>query len=220
MRLDPEEILRRQLILLAAATLGMAEATFGQTPESTPGIVPPGATYLSAAGEHDHPLIRWRIGARARFRALGVYYEPDPSVGPGRVAAVERAFATWNRVAELPVRFRRTLDPAVAEVRIRWVDEFDRQQAGLTEWVTDGEGWILGGTITLARRHRDGLPMSNEYTGLVALHEIGHLVGLPHSEDPGDVMHPGNRNTRLSVRDRRSVAALYARPASDPAAGP
>jgi len=215
-----EADLRRQLIVLVAVSLGLAPGLRGQTAPPGPGVVSLGRTYLFNVRSSGHPLVRWRRDTVGGARTLSMYYEPDPEVTTDQMAAVERAFETWNRVAELPLRFRHVTDPEGAEVRIRWVKEFDRQQAGLTEWETDGTGWILRGTITLARRHRDGLPMGPEYIGLVAVHEIGHLIGLPHSEDPGDVMHPGNRNLRLSSRDHRSVYVLYSPPTPDGGAGP
>jgi predicted Zn-dependent protease len=57
--------------------------------------------------------------------------------------------------------------------------------------------------------------MSNEFIRLVALHEVGHVVGLPHSENPADTMHPGNRNLELSQRDIRSVRTLYDLPVDE-----
>jgi len=115
----------------------------------------------------------------------------------------------WNDVHGIPLVFRRTESERAADVEFRWVRRFETSQAGTTDWETDGEGWLSSVVVTLALLHEDGTPMSSEFLRLVALHELGHAIGLPHSGDPADVMHPGNRNLRLSDRDVRSARRLY-----------
>ena len=45
----------------------------------------------------------------------------------------------------------------------------------------------------------------------VALHEVGHVLGLGHSEDPKDVMSPYYvaSQTKLTENDVSRAAALY-----------
>ena len=44
----------------------------------------------------------------------------------------------------------------------------------------------------------------------VLLHEIGHLLGLPHSPHPDDVMSRSHStNNTLSDRDKRTIGKLY-----------
>lgn len=47
---------------------------------------------------------------------------------------------------------------------------------------------------------------------LTAAHEMGHALGLPHSDDRRDVMYPENTALNLSARDYKAMQALYRLP--------
>jgi hypothetical protein len=44
----------------------------------------------------------------------------------------------------------------------------------------------------------------------VVLHELGHLVGLDHVKDPGQVMHATSETVGLADGDREGLAAVGA----------
>jgi predicted Zn-dependent protease len=65
----------------------------------------------------------------------------------------------------------------------------------------------------LSTRDPAGGPVPPERIRLTAAHEMGHVLGLPHSDDPDDVMYPYNTATRLTFRDFRTLEVLYRLPA-------
>ena len=59
---------------------------------------------------------------------------------------------------------------------------------------------------------RRKLELAPEQVLLTAAHEMGHALGLPHSDSERDVMYPTNTARNLSNRDFRTVDALYRLP--------
>jgi len=177
-------------------------------------VVPPGDTYVEGSDATEAGAIdRWGR-TEAGTRVLQVHFADPPGDRPDFWREARSALRVWEVVSGAPLRFEITSDPTGAEVEFLWIDRFPTAQAGSTHRRLDEAGFIEHVTVTLAAAHSDGVPMSPEFVRLVALHEVGHVVGLPHSENPGDAMHPGNRNLELSPRDIRSVEVLY-RPQGD-----
>ncbi len=205
------------MIVLAMAWLAVVaspSAADAQADYSGPGVVPPAEVYLRGSDGHlEMASPRWHTGA-GEERALRVYFTDPPPGRPGFWNEVVRAIEAWNAVDGVPIVFHFTAHTSAADVEFHWIRRFEARQAGTTDWETDGDGWLSSVVVTLTTEHEDGTPMSDEFLGLVALHELGHVIGLPHSDDPGDVMHPGNRNFSLSDRDIRSARQLYGRFAS------
>ena len=172
-------------------------------------VVPPGDAYVedSQTGKAGSAA-RWRPAPDGP-RVLAVYFEAPPAERPEFWEETRRALRIWQRDSPAPLRFETVDDPEQSDVEFRWIQKFSTPQAGSTHRRLDAAGFIDHVTVVLANSHSDGVRMSDEFIRLVALHEVGHVVGLPHSENPADAMHPGNRNLNLSRRDLRSVGVLY-----------
>jgi len=129
----------------------------------------------------------------------------------GFPAAVREAFSEWAATG-IPLRFAFVSKPSDADVRVRWTDHLERK-TGSTTWKTDRYGWMTGSEITLATHVGSGEPLDARGMRAIALHEVGHALGLSHSDDGHDIMAPLVRVTDLSVQDRSTMKLLYSLPA-------
>ena len=87
-----------------------------------------------------------------------------------------------------------------ATVIVAWADErtvplLAGGVAGLggsSSRVIDGQAWLRNGGVTLNRNARVKPGFGQGSTvGELLLHEIGHVLGLAHVDDPTQVMQPG-----------------------------
>lgn len=120
------------------------------------------------------------------------------------------AFYTWA-AAGIPIRFLFIDDSAAAEVRVRWVDRF-AQAAGKTYWARDQNWWIVGADIELAVHHPSGRAYDGTNIRTIALHEVGHLVGLDHTANGDNIMSASVHVASLSAADLRTAALVYKLP--------
>jgi hypothetical protein len=161
--------------------------------------------------EHDSALARWpdRVA-----KPLRVWIQPDPALegwNPEFEGQVRSAFGEWVAIG-IPMRFRFVADSADAEVMVTWVDRFNEPISGKTRWARDSRWWIVDGNITIALRHSSGPMLSAAAIHAIALHEVGHLLGLDHSQDPENIMTPRVRVKTLSEADRATMRLLYSLP--------
>ena len=180
---------RTQRALGAALALGSALA-----------LVPPGTTAPAPApaGHLPQPALVW--------------IQPGSSVRDWKaddVREAQRAFAAWSGVTQ-GMRFSVTDDSAAARVRVYWVDRFDEPVSGESRLVRDDFGRMTEATVELAVHHRDGRQLDADAMRALAMHEVGHLLGLGHSRDPASIMAPTVRVRALSRADSADLRRLYA----------
>ncbi len=125
---------------------------------------------------------------------------------------VRDAFDEWAATG-IPVRFTYVRDSAGADVRVRFVPEFAQGISGRTIWSRDSSWWLVSGDIDLSLSHPAGGVVSRVQLRAIALHEIGHLLGLDHVEDASHIMAPRVRVRALSDADRATIRLLYSVPA-------
>jgi hypothetical protein len=206
----------RHVVVEEAAPAAMGEMTTSGTPapERDPAAI---AETLDARtdGSYLLELLELRDGWSYRWRdrslePMRVWIEPSPLPGFQTEFAleVERAFEAWARIG-LPFLFTYVRDSSRAEVHVTWVDRFEGRMTGRTLWRHDEHGWITAGSIQLALHLPDGRPVTREGVRAVALHEVGHLIGLDHPADESSVMSAQVFVTQMSEADRRTARLIY-----------
>jgi predicted Zn-dependent protease len=128
------------------------------------------------------------------------------------VFEVHNAFVAWDTL-DLPLRFQVVGDSSTAHVHVTFIDRFSEPISGRTKWARDENYWITDASIMLAVHHRTGEVLEDDAMHAMALHEIGHLLGLDHTLDGSSVMAPKVRVRSLSVADRETARLLYKLPA-------
>ena len=175
---------------------------------------------LGAPGTYIGDLLRVRDSAVVRWpdrvaRPLTVWIASAgdlPDWHDAYLARVADAFGVWTRTG-VPVHFRFVRDSSAAEVHVGWIDRFHEPISGRTVWTRDDHWWMTDASITLALHHSDGNPLDEDQVRAIALHEVGHLLGLDHTSDPTSVMAPRVRVRELSAADQATARLIYALPA-------
>lgn len=169
-------------------------------------------TYIDRClADRDSTIERW---PDRTAQPLRVWIDSSRMLAGARAAfpaAVREAFGDWAATG-IPLRFAFVSSPRNADVRVHWTEHLDRK-TGSTTWRTDRHGWLTGGDITLAMHMSTGTALNANEMHAIALHEVGHALGLSHSDDPRDIMAALVRVDQLSPADRATIELLYSLPA-------
>jgi hypothetical protein len=107
-----------------------------------------------------------------------------------------------------------------ADLQVRWVQALGPGEAGRVRsgWTLDDQGFrfqVTDFVLALEVLPPGGsgpVRLDPDEVERVAAHEMGHALGLGHSDNPGDLMYPVNTARALSPRDYRTLQALYRLP--------
>ncbi|MBA2682947.1 MAG: matrixin family metalloprotease [Gemmatimonadaceae bacterium] len=169
-------------------------------------------TYIGEIlGERDSALARWPERLTTPVR---VWVGSGPEIAgwdPSYPERVRDAFDQWANLG-IPVKFTFVRDSTDADVHVSWIDHFDSPISGKTIWARDGKWWIVTANITLALHHNAGELLDSKAVRAIALHEVGHLLGLDHTADTANIMTARVRVRDLSEADRATMKLLYSLP--------
>ncbi len=171
-----------------------------------------GATYMDAIlAARSGNVARW---VERRGDPVTVWIQPTTTLHdfwPDFKDRTRDAFYTWA-ASGVPMRFLFVDDSSKAEVHVVWVDRFNDSAAGKTYWARDKNWWIVGADIEIALHRPTGEAYDSQMIRTIALHEVGHLIGLDHSPNPDDIMSAAVHVMALSSSDLRTAALIYKLP--------
>jgi len=163
----------------------------------------------------DSTLQRW---PDRRATPLRVFVSEEGPQASGHVRddylqAVREAFTIWEGV-ELPIRFAFVSDSALADVTVSWVADFKGDPVlGRTKVVRDSRYWIVRADVQLATMRRDAsAQLDPTVVRALAIHEIGHGIGLDHASDTTVIMAPKIRARAITLSDKATAQLLYSVP--------
>ena len=169
-------------------------------------------TYIGEIlAQRDSALTRWPERITNPLRVWVADASAIDGWDPTFPDRVRDAFTEWSTLG-IPVRFTFVVDSADADIHVSWINEFSEPISGKTLWSRDRHWWIVGGNITLALHHNQGEPLDGSAVYAIALHEVGHLLGLDHTMETSNIMTARVRVRELSDADRATVRLLYTLP--------
>jgi predicted Zn-dependent protease len=182
----------------------------------------PSATSDSGAGDYLNEVtksgvIKWS----ATRMPLRVFVEDGkgvPGYRPVFSTILKEAFNDWANGSDGLVSVVIVADSQHASVVCRWFNQPDKFQNGTecaeTRLYSDRNGVARGEVDLLTVSTAPSLPLTDNRFRAVALHEVGHVLGLTgHTSDPKDIMFYSASMSDswrdLTGRDKRTLTRLY-----------
>ncbi|XP_041053789.1 matrix metalloproteinase-21-like isoform X2 [Carcharodon carcharias] len=153
---------------------------------------------------------------KLKWRILDEGYSSQLTIDDQKMI-LKLAFRMWSEVT--PLIFEEDLTSPASEIDIK-LGFGTKRHLGCSQ-VFDGTGQEYAHAWRLGDVHFDDdehfvTPSSSEGISLltVAVHEIGHVLGLSHIRRPGSIMHPNyipqdSKDLELDWHDRKAIQQIY-----------
>ncbi|KAJ6875703.1 metalloendoproteinase 5-MMP-like [Populus alba x Populus x berolinensis] len=183
-----------------------------------------GKTNNTSSSHHFHTVSHYSFFTgqpRWRKQALTYVFSPENQLSDEVKAVFSRAFDRWSTV--IPLNFSQTDSVYTADIRIAFFsgdhgdgEPFDGVLGTLAHafspqngrlHLDDDEHWVMTGDVRTSK-----LTSAVDLES-VAVHEIGHLLGLGHSSVEESIMYPSissrTRKVELATDDIEGIQTLY-----------
>lgn len=137
---------------------------------------------------------------------IRVYIEDNP-----KEYIMKKAFNKWKTASNGLVSFEFVSSPAQADISVEFTNNLDGTAVGLCSYGGVVNGYFTKNTIYLARSEStfNRVLTTNEYYRIM-LHEIGHALGLPHSDNVSSIMKPTTTQIlTITKDDLKDLRKLY-----------
>lgn len=183
------------------------------------GPIGTGEDYLDLITEGGR-IVRWSL----LKQPLNVYIESAPqgirNFQPAFISQARRALEVWVSALDHQLSYTLVNDPAQADIRIFWTNTIDTRghsgdggtayTAGLMiPHIKDDQIQYM--EVKIATFDIKGAPQTSDIIYAVAIHELGHSLGLMgHSDNADDIMFAQNQHVTVpSKRDLKTIHRLY-----------
>ena len=166
----------------------------------------------------------------APLNALVVTAENETWWNPSDLNSALRAIGQWNdavvafssNYTDYSYLSSLRIQPTVSnqtepgyDIYINWTESSfsSSDEVGLSQISANYRSTIINCTVNLASHDQHGDSLSEGDKQNIALHELGHSLGLGHSNDTGDLMYAyyttGSSGEAISTLDVYGVATLF-----------
>lgn len=166
----------------------------------------------------DHPWDHSPITVHIDNKNVPRYYSPT------YYTQVQEALEYWAEGGNGKLKYTpvfEIVDSEKADIRIRWVENLQKDQGAPPQAAADTIPLIVNGRFVRvdimlgvgSYQWMEWVPYSDTAMLAIAEHELGHALGLDHSNDKRDIMYPTNEqidNTNSIFRSKYGPLLLIA----------